>query len=76
MKRPRFSKAALVAHLERVMEFRAADFRREAGRPLDPNNGYAQARDVPKVAAVHYGEWRSLRDLRERVLSGEVTDAG
>lgn len=68
----RFSKAAVLAWLERRCEAAAQRFYEAAGVPLDPGNGWAQTEGRGPEAAVCYGEWLACADLAEAVKAGEV----
>jgi hypothetical protein len=58
----RFSKAVLLEHVEATQMMLCDKW------GINPNNGTAQIAEGDVDAAVAYGEYRALEDLRERLI--------
>jgi hypothetical protein len=62
----RFSKATVLEYIEQ----RATKLQME--HRLDPHNGWAQVEYRDTEAAVAYGEFRGLLDLRDAIEEGDL----
>ena len=72
MSAARFTKAAMVRHLEKRKENLKYAMRHECGMEFDCGNGYSQCNGKPGIAWKYYGEIRLCLDLIADIESGYV----